>query len=63
MAPFDVCSHASVVSRASRLRHDERNTEDLLTIDQLAGQYHLARSTVWLHLRRHQAPRYRAPAT
>jgi hypothetical protein len=54
---------ANVVSRARRLRHDERNTEDLLTVGQLADEYHLGRSTVWLHLRRHQVPRYRTPAT
>jgi hypothetical protein len=37
--------------------------EDLLTVDQLATEYNLGRSTVWLHLRRLQVPRYRTPAT
>jgi hypothetical protein len=43
--------------------HDDHNTEDLLTVDQLATEYNLGRSTVWLHLRRQQVPRYRTPAT
>jgi hypothetical protein len=43
--------------------HDDRNLEELLTVDQLAAEYRLGRSTVWLHLRRLQVPRYRTPAT
>ena len=43
--------------------HDDPNMEDLLTVDQLAAEYNLGRSTVWLHPRRLQVPRYRTPAT
>ncbi len=45
------------------MRRVERDTEGLLTVVQLADKYHRGRSTVWLHLRRHQVPRYRTPAT
>ena len=43
--------------------HDNGDMEELLTVDQLAAEYDLGRSTVWLHLRRLQVPRYRTPAT
>jgi hypothetical protein len=41
----------------------KRGEDELLTVDQLAQEYDLGRSTVWLHLRRHQVPRYRTAAT
>ena len=43
--------------------NDDRNIDDLLTVDQLAAEYDLGRSTVWLHVRRHRVPRYRTAAT
>jgi hypothetical protein len=43
--------------------HDDRTMDDLLTVDQLAAEYDLGRSTVWLYLRRHQVPRFRTAAT
>ena len=41
----------------------EWDKDELLTVDQLAQEYDLGRSTVWLHLRRHQVPRFRTTAT
>jgi hypothetical protein len=43
--------------------YDDRTTDDLLTVDQLAAEYDLGRSTVWLYLRRYQIPRFRTAAT
>jgi hypothetical protein len=40
-----------------------RDADELLTVDQLAEEYELGRSTVWLYLRRHQVPRFRTAAT
>jgi hypothetical protein len=42
---------------------NDRRSEDLLSVDQLAADYNLGRSTVWLYLRRHQVPRFRTAAT
>jgi hypothetical protein len=40
-----------------------RDPQQLLSVNQIAEEYRLGRSTVWLHLRRLQVPRYRTPAT
>jgi hypothetical protein len=42
---------------------EERDCDELLMVDQLAEEYGLGRSTVWLYLRRHQVPRFRTAAT
>jgi hypothetical protein len=42
--------------------HDKPAPEEWLTVDQLADQYDLGRSTVWLYLRRYHIPRYRMAA-
>jgi hypothetical protein len=46
------------------MRHSEaRDPDQLLTVDQVAEEYELGRSTVWLYLRRYQVPRFRTAAT
>ena len=42
---------------------EEGRADELLSVDQLAEEYGLGRSTVWLYLRRHQVPRFRTAAT
>ena len=42
---------------------EERDANEMLTVDQLAEEFGLGRSTVWLHLRQHQVPRFRTAAT
>ena len=44
-------------------RAEERDKDELVTVDQLAKEYGLGRSTVWLYMRRHQVPRFRTAAT
>jgi hypothetical protein len=41
----------------------EPDPDELLTVDRLAEEYGLGRSTVWLYLRRHRVPRFRTAAT
>ena len=39
------------------------DVDELLTVDQLAKEYGLGPSTVWLYLRRYPVPRFRTAAT